>query len=262
MMIEKNKIYNCDCIEGMNSMPEGSVDIIVTSPPYNIGKAYTSYKDNIPRNNYLDWLSEVAKASFRVLSDDGSLYLNVGGNLKDPWISIDAAQKFRENGFVLQNLIHWIKSIAVDNVCAVGHYKPVKSNRFHNDCHEFIFHFTKTGNVKIERLATGVPYRYKSNIKRWGNSQHEDLRDRGNTWFIPYETVRESRPHPAAFPVKLPEMCIRDHGISRCGLVLDPFMGIGNTAVAAINLGVSFVGFDIDENYCRIAEERIIEVQK
>lgn len=254
----------------MNRLSAGSVDVIVTSPPYNLGKLYTTYDDTVPRNGYLSWMKDVADAAIRVLSNEGSLYLNVGGSLKDPWIPMDVAQEFRRSGFILQNMIHWIKSIALpkedmgkfynakipENGVAVGHYKPINSHRFHNDCHEFIFHFTKTGDVPIDRLANGVPYQDKSNVRRWVQKK-QDIRDRGNTWFIPYETVREERPHPATFPVQLPMMCIRDHGVSRCRLVMDPFMGIGSTAVAAVRLGIPFIGFEIDEGYINIAEERI-----
>jgi len=256
-MTDINRIYETDCLEGMQKMTAGIVDVIVTSPPYNIGKAYTTYDDTIPRAEYLERIRAFAEESYRVLSEHGSFYLNIGGSLKDPWIPMDVAQKFREQGFVLQNMIHWIKSIALpEEGVAAGHYKPINSKRFHNDCHEFIFHFTKKGLVEIDRLANGVPYQDKSNVKRWGGKK-QDLRDRGNTWFIPYETIRESRPHPAAFPVQLPLMCMKDHGISRCKLVMDPFMGIGNTAVAAVRLNIPFIGFEIDEGYRKIANERV-----
>ena len=269
-MAHQGIIHHCDCITGMNLMPAGTIDVIVTSPPYNIGKLSTTYDDTVPRNGYLAWMGEVADASARVLADDGSFYLNVGGSLKDPWIPMNVAMQFRTRGFVLQNMIHWIKSIALpkedmgrfynagipDNGVAVGHYKPINSHRFHNNCHEFIFHFTKTGDVPIDRLANGVPYQDKSNVHRWVKKK-QDIRDRGNTWFIPYETIREERPHPATFPIQLPVMCIRDHGIDRCRIVMDPFMGIGSTAVAAVRLGIPFIGFEIDEGYIRIAEERI-----
>ncbi|HJK02435.1 MAG TPA: site-specific DNA-methyltransferase [Methanocorpusculum sp.] len=273
-MTKRDIIYHCDCITGMSHINTGVVDVIVTSPPYNIGKLYTTYDDTIPRNKYLTWMNNVAASFFRVLSSYGSLYLNVGGSLKDPWIPMDVAMEFRKSGFILQNMIHWIKSIALpkedmskfyntqisNNGIAVGHYKPINSHRYHNNCHEFIFHFTKTGDVPIDRLANGVPYQEKSNIHRWIKKKKErekDIRDRGNTWFIPYETIHEGRPHPATFPIQLPIMCIRDHGIDRCHLVMDPFMGIGSTALAAIQLGIPFVGFEIDEGYIQIARERI-----
>ncbi len=138
---------------------------------------------------------------------------------------------------VLQNTIHWIKSITIEDrdgdVRSCGHFKPISSKRFLNDCHEYIFHFTKTGQVEIDRLALGVPYQDKSNISRWSHTRGSDLRCRGNTWFIPYETIQsraKERPHPATFPVQLAQLCIKLHGVSRVQTMLDPFLGIGNSA--------------------------------
>lgn len=142
---------------------------------------------------------------------------------------------------------------------AVGHYKPIGGSRFLHDCHEYIFHFTKSGKVPLDRLAVGVPYQDKTNIGRW-HSAKRDKRCRGNTWFVPYKTIRDrdnQRPHPSSFPVALPEMCIKLHGVSKAKLVLDPFAGIGSTALACLSIGVSFVGFDIDKQYLEIASKRV-----
>jgi len=256
-----------DCIQGMQSLDPKSIDVIVTSPPYNLGIEYNTYQDDKPRVDYLDWMENVAKESKRVLKDNGSFFLNVGGSLKDPWIPIDVAERFRRH-FVLQNTIHWIKSIAIPKEdagvstnlqedIAVGHYKPINSQRFHHDCHEYIWHFTKNGDVELDKIAVGVPYQDKTNINRWKGTNGSDKRDRGNTWFIPYETIRESRPHPSTFPEKLPEMCIKDHGINNVKLVLDPFMGIGTTAIVCKKLGTNFIGFEIDSQYLQIANERL-----
>lgn len=270
--LEVNKIHQMSCIDGMQLLEPKSVDVIVTSPPYNLGIDYNTYQDDIPRIEYLEWIENVAIESKRVLKDNGSFFLNVGGSLKDPWIQIDVAERFR-NHFVLQNTIHWIKSIAIPKEdagvstnlkedIAVGHYKPINSQRFHHDCHEYIWHFTKNGDVELDKVAVGVPYQDKTNINRWKGANGSDKRDRGNTWFIPYETIRESRPHPSTFPEKLPEMCIKDHGINRVKLVLDPFMGIGTTAVVCKKLGINFIGFDIDPHYIEIAEERLLSEWK
>ncbi|ACV24714.1 DNA-methyltransferase [Methanocaldococcus fervens] len=266
--MEVNKIYCMDCLEGMKQLKDKSVDVVVTSPPYNIGIKYNKYSDNLGRDDYLNWIEEVVREIKRVLKDDGSFFINIGYTAKDPWIAFDVANVIRKH-FKLQNTIHWIKSIAIQkedvgnypNIIgdiAVGHYKPINSDRFLSIMHEYIFHFTKNGNVKLDKLAIGVPYQDKSNIKRF--NRKGDLRDRGNTWFIPYETIQskeKERPHPATFPSKLPEMCIKLHGIKKTNLVLDPFMGIGSTAIACIRLGVNYIGFEIDEYYCRVAEERI-----
>lgn len=274
MRCEKNKIYVMDCLEGMRRcLEDGEVDVIVTSPPYNLGIKYNKYDDTIPREKYLVWMEEVAKECRRVLARDGSFFLNMGYSFSDPWVAWEVAFRLRKY-FVLQNVIHWIKSIAIEkrdvgnypNILgdiAVGHYKPINSERYLAINHEYIFHFTKHGDVKLDKLAIGVPYQDKSNIGRW-RSATKDLRDRGNTWFIPYETIRSremERPHPSTFPPKLPEMCIKLHGLQKTKLVLDPFMGIGNTAIACVKLGVDFVGFEIDELYVRIAEKRIRELR-
>lgn len=256
-----SKFFCNDCLTGMkNSLEDNSIDIVVTSPPYNIGINYNTYKDDLPRKDYLFWLRQVSGEIKRVLKDGGSFFLNIGNKPKDQWIAWDVAFSLRED-FVLQNVIHWVKSIAINkqdvgkypNIIgdvAVGHFKPIVSNRFLNDCHEYIFHFTKEGNTVLDKLSVGVPYQDKTNIGRWKTAK-QDRRDRGNTWFIPYDTIQKKteRPHPATFPVKLPEMCIKLHGLREDLVVMDPFLGIGSTAVASSRLGVSFIGFEIDKEY-------------
>jgi len=262
--------YLQDCLQGIKDTLEPcSVDLVVTSPPYNIGIKYNSYKDKMPKASYLHWCQEVGEDIHRVLNDEGSFFLNVGGTPSDPWMPFEVAESLRHK-FFLQNVIHWVKSIAIEKSAvgvnpniltdiAVGHYKPINSERFLNDCHEYIFHFTKTAKVPLDRLAIGVPYQDKANITRW-KSAGVDKRCRGNIWFIPYQTIRDKetqRPHPSSFPVRLPEMCIKLHGVDRTKFVLDPFIGIGSTAVACVHLGISCIGFDIDEEYLRIASSRI-----
>ena len=145
---------------------------------------------------------------------------------------------------------------------AVGHYKPINSDRFVNDCHEFIFHFTPTGRTPLDRRAVGVPYQDQSNVARW-SSAAGGIRCRGNTWFMPYATIQSrerDRPHPATFPPLLPERCLRLHGVGRCGMVVDPFLGLGSTAVACAKLGLDFIGIELDPNYLEEAVARVREV--
>jgi site-specific DNA-methyltransferase (adenine-specific) len=252
-------------------LPPGSVHVVVTSPPYNLGVKYSQYDDTISRQDYLAWMGEWAAAVKRVLHDDGSLFLNVGGKPSDPLVPFQVLFTVQRE-FVLQNTIHWIKSIAIEKSdvgeypgitqdVAIGHFKPINSPRFVNDQHEYIFHLTKRGDVKLDRLAIGVPYQDKSNVTRWAKAK-KDVRCRGNTWFIPYETIKNrdaDRPHPATFPVKLAEMCIKLHGVARTQLVLDPFLGIGQSAIAALKLQKDFVGFEIDRAYFREAVRRVSE---
>ncbi|HTT46222.1 MAG TPA: site-specific DNA-methyltransferase [Thermoplasmata archaeon] len=244
-------------------------DVVVTSPPYNLGVRYSTYRDDRPREEYLRWTGALRDSVRSVLARNGSFFLNIGGPPSDPWLPWDVARVVAE-GFVLQNVLHWVKSIAIDRASAgrssgvgsdlaLGHYKPVQSDRYVHGAQEYVFHFTRRGDVPLDRLAIGVPYGDKSNVRRWQASR-AGLRCRGNTWFLPYPTIRfrsRDRPHPATFPPELPEWCVRLHGLRRTRLVVDPFVGIGSSAVAAARLGVSFVGFDLDRAYLTVAAERV-----
>jgi len=263
-----NRFFLSDCVDVFRQMPPQSVDVIVTSPPYNLGIRYNQYQDTLSQADYLEWTHTWVAAAARVLRPDGSLFLNVGAKPSDPFTSLDVAQAARSH-LRLQNIIHWVKSIAIERDMAganaglerdlaVGHYKPINSDRYVNDCHEFVFHFTPAGTTRLDRLALGVPYQDQSNVARWRGAAG-GLRCRGNTWFIPYETIQRrdrDRPHPATFPSKLPEQCLRLHGLSRIELAMDPFAGLGSTAVACARLGLSFVGCDIDETYLSQAVAR------
>ena len=257
-------LYCRDCVEGLDDpavVQPRSIDVVVTSPPYNLGVRYSRYDDTISRKDYLSWLDSVAARIAHVLSDQGSLFLNIGSKPVDPTVPFDVLEVMQRH-FQLQNTIHWIKSIAIDrasigemngigNDIVVGHYKPINSKRFLNDCHEYVFHLTKTRDVPLDRLAVGVPYQDKSNVSRWRGAG-DDLHCRGNVWFIPYKTISSRdrhRPHPATFPPLLPEMCMRLHGVERISQVMDPFLGIGNTALACCEMGVNFLGFEIDPEY-------------
>jgi site-specific DNA-methyltransferase (adenine-specific) len=268
------EVINVDCVEGMRTrLNAGSVDVVVTSPPYNLGTDYSGYDDTMERGDYLSFMSNWAKVVREVLSDEGSLFLNIGGKPSEPWGPFEVLHTLREH-FELQNVIHWIKSIAIQkedvgrypgisaNV-SVGHYKPINSPRYINDCHEYIFHLTKQGTVELDRLALGVEYQDKSNVGRWSGGGGEDLRCRGNTWFVPYRTIQsraKQRPHPASFPVKIPKMCVQLHGTRRANLVVDPFLGIGNSAVACVELrDIDFVGFETDPDYCAQSRASIEE---
>lgn len=260
------RLYQGDCLSVLPGLEASSIGVVVTSPPYNLGIKYRSYRDDLPRTEYLNWTDQWIRAVSRVLTDQASFFLNVGAKPTDPWIALEVAQVARRH-LKLQNTFHWVKSIAIDREAtagldrdvAVGHYKPINSDRFVNDCHEYIFHFSPDGRTPLDRRAVGVPYQDASNIKRWA-AAGQGLRCRGNTWFIPYETIQSrdrDRPHPACFPTKVPEQCLRIHGAARTGTVLDPFLGLGSSALAAIQLGLDFVGIEMDAHYLKDAHARI-----
>lgn len=257
-----------DCLERLPRLAPGSIDAVVTSPPYNLGIKYRTYEDTLPRDEYLQWTDRWVREVARVLAPGGSLFLNVGAKPKDPWVAMDIARAVRPHLY-LQNTIHWVKSIVIEQNAAgaganlardlaVGHYKPINSARFLNDCHEFIFHFTPSGETPLDRTSIGVAYQDQSNVARW-QSAAGNRRCRGNAWFLPYDTINsreKDRPHPASFPVRLPEYCLRLHGVDRVKRVLDPFTGIGTTAVACARLGLDFVGIELDRGYLDVAIER------
>ena len=262
------RFFHGDAVEILGALKTASVDAIVTSPPYNLGIRYRSYDDGRPRAEYLRWTAEWIQAAKQVLTPKASLFLNVGAKPKDPWTALDVAQAVRPH-LELQNIIHWVKSIAIEKALAgtrsglsddlaVGHYKPINSGRFLNDCHEFVFHFSPGGATPLDRTAIGVRYQDQSNVTRWQRAG-SGLRCRGNTWFLPYDTIQsrdDERPHPATFPWRLPAYCLKLHGVKRIGLAVDPFLGLGSSAVACAKLGIDFAGIELDEHYLKEAIAR------
>lgn len=296
--ITTNIIHNQDCVEGMSLLPEKSIDVCVTSPPYNLTINYGVYDDDKPREEYLNWLNEVFISVKRCLKDNGHFWLNVGYSNIDPWVGMDVAQVAR-NHFTLQNNFIWVKSISIEDNTK-GHFKPINSDRFSNPTWEHLFHFTKTGDIKCDKLSIGVPYMYESNldnvsrmkgrmVKKMGYNNQKDFyknasqeqieeleksvstksegktkpdkRCKGNSWFIPYDTIqnrdKHRGSHPATYPIKLVEDCIKFSGVKTGGILLDPFMGSGTSAISALNCGLKYIGYDIDENYINFANDRI-----
>jgi site-specific DNA-methyltransferase (adenine-specific) len=181
-----------DCVVGMARLPDHSIDLVVTSPPYNLGVRYSKFSDRQDRTEYLKWCRSWAAEIARLLRREGSFFLNVGAAPSNPMFPHELVLELRRL-FILQNTIHWIKSIAIEEkngeIISRGHFKPISSRRFLNDCHEYIFHLTLEGKTPVDRLALGVPYQDKTNVARWAHARGHDLRCRGNTWFIPYQTI-------------------------------------------------------------------------
>jgi site-specific DNA-methyltransferase (adenine-specific) len=254
-----------DALTELKKLGDGTIDVVVTSPPYNLKIRYNTYDDNRPRHEYLAWLGEIGAQLRRVLRPGGSVFLNVGSTSKEPWVAMDVANVFRAI-FVLQNQFVWVKAITVEcrpdkrtelQTVSCGHFKPIPGTRYVNNCHEAIFHFTPTGDTPLDRLAIGVPFQDESNIKRWGHASN--LRCRGNTWAIHYKTVQthaENFNHPAGFPVELPTWCLKLHEGANL-TVLDPFLGTGTTLIAARRLGHRGIGFEIDPQYAQTAVDRL-----
>ena len=245
-----------NCLAVMKAMPARSVDVVVTSPPYNLNLAYGVYDDSRDEAEYIDWLHEVSALIKRVMKPDGSFFLNITGSNSRPYVPFEIMVRLRKLGFFLQNHITWIKSIGMDTESR-GHFKPIGGRRFMHHNHEHIFHLTLSNNVALDRLSIGIPFQDKTNIARRGHER--DLRCRGDTWFLPYSTVKSKAQkfnHPGTFPVELPLWCIYLHGAC-AGVVLDPFVGTGTTLVAARLAGAQGIGIDIDPAYIETARQRV-----
>lgn len=227
----------------------GSIDCTVTSPPFNLGIDYGSgYDDTVPRPHYLAWVRTWLQMLLRATAEHGSLFLNIWGKPSNPWGPFEVALEARAAGWTLQNTIFWVKSMTDGDGETIGHFKPLNSPRFVNDCAELLLHLTPAGDTPIDRLAVGVPFVDKSNLTRGGRGKNGDNRCRGNVWVVPYSTIKEratDRPHPATFPVELAERAFRLHGLARIRTTFDPFSGLGSTARAAAKLGLEHLGVEL-----------------
>lgn len=252
------------CEPILAGLEAASYDVVCTSPPYNLRIPYATHADDMPEEVYLDWFAGIARDIARLMRPSASFFLNLGGSSSRPWLPFSLPMRLRsltENGkplFVLQNHIQWVKSITVGDTTR-GQFKPLNSPRFLNHTHETLLHFTLDGAVPLDRLAIGVPYADSSNLRRFGASGRANLRCRGNSWFIPYETVQsreEKFHHPASFPLTLPRWCLRLHGKAHPD-VLDPFSGVGTVAVAAQMEGGTATGIELDPTYHDVAVTRL-----
>ena len=228
--------------EEMREVKTGSVDVAVTSPPYNIGKIYQgeeggAHDDRMPRGKYLDFLERVFREVHRTLAADGLFFLNVGETARTWGLSEKIVERSLHVGFRRIQTVIWIKSIF-----GKGHYTPSGGKRRLNHLWEFVFILAKDKNYRFDPLSIGVPYADKSNIGRYGE---RDLRDPGNVWFIPYRVTTghtRKKGHQAVFPVELPWRCIKL--VPGARLVLDPFAGTCSTLAAARSLGLRGIGYD------------------
>jgi site-specific DNA-methyltransferase (adenine-specific) len=234
-------------------MPEvqtGSVQVCVTSPPYFMKKKYETQYSTY--SEYRSYLKQIWRECFRVLSDSGVLFVNIGNSFANQFKAYEVASDITDCGFSFVQPVIWVK----------GHHSPVQGEKHLNHLYEYIFIFSKTEEYRLNRLAIGVPYKDKSNIGRWKVAQ-EDLRCRGDVWYINYETVQAhaQKLHDAIFPKQLPELCIRLASSSTSDLVLDPFLGSGTTILAASELGRRSRGYEINRSYEGIIRKKLRDVE-
>ncbi|MHA1682557.1 MAG: DNA-methyltransferase [Promethearchaeota archaeon] len=228
--------------ERMDELDDGIIDVIITSPPYNVGKTYSAngakYNDKKDYREYLDMLTRVFKECYRVASRKCVFFLNIGDSAKSQGKSEDVARCAVDAGFTRLQTIIWMKS-----AFGKGHYTPSGGNRRLNNLWEFIFILVKTREYEINPKKIGIPYSDKSNIGRYSDI---DLRDAGDVWFIPYSkttghTIKKG--HDAPYPLELPYKCLQL--VEHPRTVLDPFVGTASTLRAAEELGLRGFGYEI-----------------
>ncbi|MEO0019756.1 MAG: site-specific DNA-methyltransferase [candidate division WOR-3 bacterium] len=233
----------CKSSEDMSELPDCSVHLMVTSPPYNVGK---EYDENLTLQEYRDFLKRVWKEVYRVLVPGGRLCLNIANLGRRPYIPLEAflTEDLLELGFLMRGQVIWNKDTSASPSTAWGSWLSAQNPTL-RDIHEYILIFSKGA---FTRKTVGR----KSTITR-----EEFLELTKSVWTFPAVSAKKVG-HPAPFPEELPRRCIQLYTFAG-EVVLDPFIGSGQTAIAAIKTGRHYVGYDINKEYVKLAERRIKE---
>jgi len=236
-----DKIF-CKSSEKMEELPDNSVHLMVTSPPYNVGK---EYDEDLTLEEYLKFLKRVWKEVYRVLIPGGRACINIANLGRKPYIPLHAfiVENMLDLGFLMRGEIIWNKASSASPSTAWGSWLSA-TNPTLRDIHEYILIFSKGS------------FRRKNNNKRKNTiSKEEFLELTKSVWTFPAEPAHKVG-HPAPFPVELPYRLIQLYTFEE-DVVLDPFIGSGQSGIAAIKTGRHYVGYDIDEEYVKLAEKRI-----
>lgn len=238
-----NKIILGDAKEVLKKLPDKCIHLVVTSPPYNVGK---EYDENLTLGEYLDFIEEVMREVYRALVWGGRICFNVANLGRRPYIPLHVylIQRFEEIGFLFRGEIIWDKGDAISGASTAWGSWCSATNPILRDQHEYIIVMSK-----------GTFKRDKKDCKEDSISREEFLEFTKSVWRFPPESATRVG-HPAPFPEELPYRCIQLYSF-KGDVVLDPFVGSGTTCVVALRLGRYFVGIDIKEEYVKIAEKRI-----
>jgi DNA modification methylase len=228
--------------EEMGELPDNSVHLMVTSPPYNVGK---EYDENLTLEEYLAFLRRVWKETYRVLVPGGRACVNVANLGRKPYLPINGliTKELIDLGFLMRGEIIWSKAASASTSTAWGSWQSA-TNPTLRDTHEYILVFSKGSfrRNKVEGRESTI-------------TKDEFLEFTKSVWEFTTESARKVG-HPAPFPVELPYRLIQLYTFSN-EIVLDPFMGSGQTAVAALKCGRRFVGYEVNDEYVNLARERI-----
>lgn len=227
--------------ETMIDIPDNSVHLMITSPPYNVSK---DYDNDLSLKEYLELLRKVFKETFRVLVHGGRACINVANIGRKPYIPLSdyISMMMIELGFDMRGEIIWNKAAGAGVSTAWGSWQSA-SNPILRDTHEYILVFSK-GDYKRER-----------NEKQNSITKDQFIEWTKSIWTMNPESAKKIG-HPAPFPEELPYRLIQLYSFVD-DIILDPFMGSGTTAVSALKSDRKFVGYDTDEKYIKLAETRL-----
>jgi DNA modification methylase len=228
--------------ETMRQIPDNCVALMVTSPPYNVGK---DYDEDLDIDEYLQLLRDVFTETYRVLEPGGRVAVNVANLGRKPYTPLNqyVSALLTEIGFDLRGEIIWQKAKGAGGSCAWGSWQSAKNPTL-RDIHEYVIVASKGSYARVRKGEDTI-------------TKEEFLEATVSIWNILPESARRVG-HPAPFPVELPRRLIELYTFEG-DLILDPFLGSGTTAVAAVETGRHYVGYELDESYIEIAERRIKE---
>lgn len=234
----------CKSSERMDELPDGSVHLMVTSPPYNVGKAYD---EDLTLPEYRAFIKRVMSEVYRVLVPGGRVCFNIANLGRKPYLPLDAyiTEDLVSLGFLMRGQIIWDKASSSSGSTAWGSWRS-PANPTLRDIHEYILMFSK-GRFSRPKLPDRAPTITDTDFLELTKS----------IWRFPAASAKKVG-HPAPFPVELPRRCIELYTYSG-EVVLDPFMGAGATALAAMNSNRRYVGYELDPDYARLSESRISE---
>ena len=236
-----NQIF-CKTSENMKELPDNSVHLMVTSPPYNVGK---EYDEDLSLKEYIELLENVFKETHRVLVPGGRVAINIANVGRKPYIPLhsEIIKVMDKLGFLMRGEIIWDKGSSAGGSCAWGSWKSA-ANPTLRDSHEYILIFSKE-----------LYGRNKLSIKEDTITRDDFLELTKSIWRFNTESAKKVK-HPAPFPIELPRRAIELYTF-KGDVILDPFVGSGSTAIAALQTGRHFVGYDISKEYVDIANKRI-----
>ncbi len=231
--------------ENMSMIPDNSLHLMITSPPYNVSK---EYDEDLSLKEYLEMLRKVFSETFRVLVNGGRACVNVANLGRKPYIPLSdyISRMMIDIGFNMRGEIIWNKAASASPSTAWGSWMSA-SNPILRDIHEYILVFSK-GDFKRERNAN------EKEVKQNSISKEEFMEWTKSIWTFNAESARRVG-HPAPFPIDSPYRLIQLYSF-KTDIVLDPFMGSGTTAIAALKSSRNFVGFEINNDYIELIKDR------